>query len=439
MKKIKILGSILLFLVLIPVASFSVSLDEAIDMAIKNSEAMKIVISQSDSIKGEADKQISIIKPQLKAEGGYLVLDTNKENPLKKINPTYASMLPPEFFSLFEAPDKEIWASASLSQVVFAGGRIWRSIQLKKNLYEQADILVRSSKKEIKALVKLSYYGVLLQKALVEVMKDRFEQRKEELKDAESLRDVGMGTALDVRQAQLALNISTDTLTDGEAKYQEALINFNLALGRSGKDPILNPDGKLERSPTLPENIKKFEEYLNNDTLIDIQALKKEVNSANLQYKIAKGEMFPTVGLIGSIKTSGDETSDMSESWAIGAQLTWDIYNGGLIGAKKAVAISQKKKANDSLIKKRKEYEGLLENLKIQAQSLEKRIKIQEETVVLAKENYNDGREFYRAGTITQTRLSEFNLYYSEARFSLLGVYFKELELLTKIQALIEN
>ena len=95
----------------------------------------------------------------------------------------------------FETPDWLKSASIETSQVLWAGGRIWRSLEFKENLNQLADIREKSGKRDIRREVKLAFYSVLFQKALLEIFEDRVAQREEELRDAEDLRDAGMVTS----------------------------------------------------------------------------------------------------------------------------------------------------------------------------------------------------------------------------------------------------
>ena len=57
----------------------------------------------------------------------------------------------------------------------------------------------------------------------------------------------------------------------------------------------------------------------------------------------------------------------------------------------------------------------------------------------LSRQNYEDAREQYRAGTITLTQLGDFNLGYAEARFILQRLFFSRRGLLNNTEALLED
>ncbi|MBW2368833.1 MAG: TolC family protein, partial [Deltaproteobacteria bacterium] len=94
--------------------------------------------------------------------------------------------------------------------------------------------------------------------------------------------------------------------------------------------------------------------------------------------------------------------------------------------------------AGENLTRKKKELAGEVERIDFNAVALKERAEIQQETVALSRDNYKDARAQYRAGTITLTRLGDFNLAYAEARFLLLRVYFLQQELNSDVLALLE-
>ena len=412
---------ILLLIAFYPSVASAITLEEALSLALKDSEAVRITVQTSEALRADAGKGIAFVKPQAKIGAGYLR--------------TYSTM---EGSPNFETPDWLKSASIETSQVLWAGGRIWRSLELKENLNQLADIREKSGKRDIRREVKLAFYSVLFQKALLEIFEDRVAQREEELRDAEDLRDAGMVTSLDVRQAKLSLNNAIDGLRSGEESCSRAIIDFNIAIGRSGREGLLIPEGRLDRATELEAALKGLEDAFISDILVDIRLASRELVTSRLRYKIAKAEHLPELQLVASAESSNGNTGDMDELYAVGIQLTWNLLDGGLVNAKKAAARAEMRIAEDKLEKTRKELAGIIENFKVSAASLDKRIHLQQESVALSKENYEDARGHYRAGTITQTRLGEVNLAYAEARFNLLRLFFIEHKLLIRIDALLE-
>jgi len=412
---------LLLFLLTTISSVHAITLDEAVTMALEQSESMRIVEESADITRAEGRKAVAFTLPQIDLEGRYL---------RSKIESDIA---------FFEAPEWTKSWTAQASQVVFAGGKIWNSWKLRNSLYDLSDTGRKAGRRDIISGVKISFYNILLHKEELKVFRDRIDQRTEELQDAQDLLDAGMVTSLDVRQAQLSLNNATDQLKAAEEAYTNAQVDFNVLLGRSGGGDLLTPEGVLGRATGLNDTISLLDGALQEETLIDIQLAKNDQTASRMRYRIANGDYLPTLALIGYAQTSNETFGETVDIYAAGFQLSWNILNGGLSTANRASALSELHVSENKLEKMKKELSGTINIFRVTASSLDERIALQEESVVLSEKNYEDAREQYRAGTITQTRLGDFNLSYALARFNLLRLYYLENELHIKAASLLED
>ncbi len=416
------LCSLFFILSMIPFSANAITREAAIQYALEKSESMRIVEESAKSVRAEAQKVTAFTKPQISLESLYLEMGDNSDpNPF------------------FETPDRNMSAEIVGSQLLFAGGRIWRSLELEKKLWNRADLQYSTGKRDIVKGVKMAFDTVLLEQAVMDILTDRLRQRQNELDDAKDLREAGMVTSLDVRQAMLNLNFAQDALKEEETSYREALIDFNLSLGRSGEEDPWIPEGKLEEIPNMEILLGRLKTAFSNGKLLDIVTKKNQADAAELSYEIAKGEGLPAVALVASGKMDGDELDETDESWNLGIQLNWNIFDGGLVRAKTASALSELRMADENLKKTEKMLAGEIEKIGITIRSYEERIRLQREAVNLSRQNYEDAREQYRAGTITLTQLGDFNLGYAEARFILQRLFFSRRGLLNNTEALLED
>lgn len=402
----------------------AITREEAIQYALKNAEHIEIVRQSAQQLRETGKQRVAFLKPQLNLMGGYARLDTNAPDiPIPEL----------------QYPEKDMSAQAEFSQLLYAGGRIRRSLELEKNLYRQADQLEISGIRNVVMVVKSAFDSVLFHKAAVEIFKDRFLQSLRELEDAQNLWEVGMVTLLDVRQARLNLNFTHDAMKRGETAYTDALIEFNTALGRSVGNEWLIPEGMLEELDSLDDAISQLYEMIDQEALIDIELRKTELETARINHRIAQGAYYPEFMFFSSATTRGESRSEMDESWNVGLQMRWNILDGGLTRARTAEAASQLISARENLAKAKKSLYGRIEQIALNHESLKERKLLQEEAVMLARKNYEDAREQYLSGTITLTTLGEFNLRYAEARFNLIGIYFSERQLVVEAEAILEN
>ncbi len=415
---------LILLLCLIPAISFAITREASVEYALEKSEAIRITTESANVLRGESQQATAFTKPQVTLNGAYTEMGDNKaESPIPYLN----------------SPDRNIAGEVTASQLLYAGGRIWRTLELGQNLNQQADIRETSGKRDIRKQVRMAFDAVLYQDAAIAILRDRLSQRQAELEDANDLRDAGMVTPLDVRQAKLNVNFAENELKSGEAAYQEALINFNLAIGRSGDDELLAPEGDLRNVPNLNAVLTSLDTALSEQDFLDVESAKTAAEAARLNYKIAHGQGLPEVLFVSTGKSDGEESDEMDESWTAGVQVRWNLFDGGLVRAKKASAQAEMQQATENLSRTRKGMAGEVEKIRVNIRSLEERIMLQQEAVELSQKNYEDARGHYRAGTITLTRLGEFSLSYAEARFNLLRLFFLQREQLISAEALLEK
>lgn len=417
---------IVLMLLLMPVSAGAVTRDAAVRYALTHAEDLRIARETAETLRARGDGAAAFTYPQATLESSYIELDDNRESL-------------PAMFSAFESPSRDISAGFRASQLLFAGGRIRSSRALRETLYKQATIRDRIAEREVRRTVKLTFDAALFEQAVLEIVRDRLDQRYEELRDARDLWEAGMVTSLDVRQAELNVNSARTDLEAERSAFRETLITFNLALGRSGTAELWLPEGSLARIPDAAPLLIALRQALTDDGLLDIRALETERQAARQSYRIADGEKWPELALVSTGTTSGEDQDDMDESWSLGLTLTWYLLDGGRIAANTARARSELRIAEETLSKTRKALAGDIETLTDKVRSVRDRIGIQEESATLSEKNYEDARSQYRAGTITQVQLGVFGLSFAESRFRLQRLRFQLRELITTVEALLED
>ncbi|MFC1769862.1 TolC family protein [Nitrospirota bacterium] len=407
---------------LLSAPAWGISLEDAQNEALRNSESAHIGQYRTEAMRQSARQSSASVKPQVRFSGNALKMGTNAED-----NP------------LIPYPETEISATIEGSQLLWAGGRLYKSLHLERTIKTQSTLLGAIYKRDIRTQVRNAYYGAMLRASLLHILEDRVLQRQRELRDASDLRAAGMVTSLDVRQARLNLNLSEDALLEGQNDYRDSLVELTLVMGRdvdTGTFP--EPDGELQRAADLISKVGLLHKAVENQEVLTLRQANAQMQAAELSYGIARTGRIPELSLIGTATSSGEDTSEMSEQWAAGLRLSIPIFDGGLISSSKAKAHAEYSAAKEQLSQIRKSLLAEAVRLNIKAHSMEERISLKEENMWLAEQNYEDARGQYREGMITLTNLEAFNLAYAETRFQLMRQYWEQQGLMTRILALLE-
>ncbi len=419
---------VLALVVVSPVMSEAITLDEAIKMALAEGEDARIAEQEALMVKAVGRQKTAFAGPQLELGASYMEMGTNAEpNPY------------------FTTPEKDYSYGAEASQLIWSGGRLIKSFQLRRSTDKQSVLARLSGRRDVRREVTIAYHEVLFREAVLDLLRDRVAQREQELMDAEDLELAGMVTLLDVRQARMNLNLSQEQLKAAQVDRARALVDFSVLLGRKvepfGEDVpegTLMPEGRLTRTEGLDETLDALVDGAPKGMLLDVRMLKERLRQADLEYAMSWGARLPEVRVVGTWERSGQQQDDMDEEWTAGVVLSMSIMDGGLRRSTQARAKSEKRAAEATLEKAYKEFSGLVETMRLEARSLDERIGLKQEARQMTEENYADARGQYRAGTITLTRLGEFSLAYAESRFGLLELYYLEQRLLAEARSLLK-
>lgn len=400
----------------------AITLKDSIAKALESSDQAGVIKEEKNYSNAEAEKIDGFTKTQIDTSVKYYELGTTAEE-----SPFIAT------------PDRQMTTGITASKLLWAGDRINQSHSLKKDLKGLARLEESSMKRDLAKQVSSAFVDVLYQQARLDVLQDRVKQRSDELSDATDFFGAGMVTNLDVREAKLQLHVAKDDLRSGESQFHTALVDFNLTLGEGADHDLMVPEGMLVRPQGLNEKLLKLETFYKERKQIDVKKAEEAVNISQRSLNLAKDEAKPVVSLVAGTEYGGEKVADMEASWNVGAQLTWNFYDGGTIDAGIASARARQRSSKATLNQAEKSLSGTLNKLKTEVESLNRRIALQEETVALSNGNYEDARRLYGTGTMTLTRLGDFNLLYAEARFNLLQLYYLENVISIEVDSLLNE
>lgn len=397
-------------------SSLAIELKEAQRLARRYSDQAQIINSQRDHDDAVARQTTSFIRPQLQGYARWMDLDSNDSN------------------LLTAPPEREIAAGAKATQLLFAGGRIWNSVQLQSNLEQLAQLQQTGEQRTLEFDVAIGYIDVQRQQQIEIIATDRLTQRQQEFDDAQALFEVGSAPFLDVREARLAVQQAQNDLQAVESNLFVAITTFNRLLGRSTNDILLTPTQAFTRQPQIDRLLQQLQQQIKDNDQLNQLLSATNHDISKQQQQISKGEFWPTLSLVASGESYGTHRDTMNESTAIGLQLDWAILSGGETRAKTAQAQATRQRTRALKHKIDKQLLITYANLQRQHHDLLKQMERQQQSVQLAKDNYEDSRALYTEGSITLSHLGQFNLAYAENRFSLTQLLYNHNQLFHRLQ-----
>ena len=400
---------------------YAIELKEAQRIARLYSDQAQVISAERQIDNASAAQTVSFTKPQLNGYAAWVKIDSDANNPWET------------------TPRRAISAELQASQLLFAGGSIWHSWALNDSLQQLAVLKNHSHIRQLEYNVAMAFLAVQQQQQIYQIAEDRVQQRQQELEDATVLFDLGMVAQLDKREALLALQQAQNDLQATDSQLFVTITNFNQLLGRSASEKQLIPSTTLAQLSDTDSLLKTLADQIANSSQLDIVTSQLDTTISNQQQHIASSEYWPTVAATASGGTSGDHHTERDDTWTVGLQLDWNLINGGATRAKTAQAQARAMQSRARQQQIYKQLTGYCAKLQQQHHDLLAQLKRQRQTVELAQENYADARALYAAGSITITRLGQYNLAFAESRFNLTQLLYAHNRLYHEIRRLIEE
>lgn len=328
-------------------------------------------------------------------------------------------------YSPFRRPgdDRTLYAfSGQASQLLFDFGGV-RAARLTADAQRDAGRAERDLvHRDLAYTTRNTVTGVLFARKLVEIAEARIAQRTSERDDAAARFRAGLAAESEKRQGDIAVANAEDGKFQAEAGLESRI----LALAELVVEPrpAIAVTGVLVRPAELLSWLAKSE--ANIDHGAELAAFAAERRTQQAQLASQEAARWPTISAFAGGGYRGAETNDLDDGWEAGLRLDWSLYDGGerYALARAARLDVQAVSAQSEATRLARQREAA--DLRQRAESLARRIDLQQQVVELAEKNYQDIRAQYNAGTVTQTRVNEANLVVFEARFAHANLVYQE-------------
>ena len=295
-------------------------------------------------------------------------------------------------------------AGVTYNQNIFDGGKWWNNIHLAKNSLITAIYDQNLTRQGVIANVTEKFYNVLKAKELLNVYKVSLKNSQEQLVKTEEMYKIGQVAKKDLFKAQVSEGNDRLNVIRQRSMILLAISDLNIAIGQS-----------LNTSIEIYEEEYKTPEYVEKEAAInkaitsnqEYNSLIAQKTSAFLQYKIARGDRFPTLSSTFSYYRGGPELSRTYEEfdkwW--NTDLTFNLSFPLFDGFRRKTNIQQKllnfNIYEDRIEQKKIELASRVENLILTLDTYREMIEINELNILSAKEDLRLAQEMYRLNSAT--------------------------------------
>ncbi|MEJ7643304.1 MAG: TolC family protein [Chryseolinea sp.] len=308
--------------------------------------------------------------------------------------------------------------SVQLNWLVFDGLRMFATLERLSQINEQGELNVKNQMVNTVAEVVLNYYNVVRQKQQLNAIQEQMSVSEERVRLADRRLQVGTGAKPELLQAKVDLNAQRTLVLQQQIIITQLKDQLNGLV--SNKLPSV-----FDVSDSIIIDLSLQQEQISNDvvrTSYNLQSYKKSIDIAELLLRERKGERYPFISLTSSYNFSETNNAvavnqftllyNQNQGYNYGIGVTLPIING--FSNRRSI-----QQARLTLNRQRILYDQALTNVDVGIKNAyvnydnsKKVLLIEEENILLAKENlYITLETFKRSGnTFIEVRTAQQSL-----------------------------
>ena len=267
-----------------------ITLQDAINLSIKNSKNLKISSARIDEAAAAVKEAYNNQLPDFKLSGSYLrISSANVDLKTKKDSAGNAGRTP--------KISSAAYGIANLSLPLYAGGRIRYGIESSKYLAQAAKLDADNDKEAVIFNTTNAYINLYKAEAAVSIVKENLQTSLSRDTNFSNLEKNGLLARNDLLKSQLQTSNIELSLLDAENNLSLANVNMNLMLGIPENTTLVIDSTFINEAQT----IKSFADYemLALQNRKDVQALSFRKKAAITGIRSARAEAYPTIALTG--------------------------------------------------------------------------------------------------------------------------------------------
>jgi outer membrane protein len=391
-----------------PGAAQLVSVEEAVELALEKNFDVRVQRATAASAFNDNRFAFGAFLPQLNAQGSYTKAVNNSNNLPFPSASTPNPVESPHSGIRITNPN----ASAQLFWPIFDGSKMFATRQRIAELANLGEVNVKNQMMNSVAAVITNYYNIVRQKQQLEAIHVLIEVNEERVKLAEKKLQVGTGSKPELLQAKVDYNANRILALQQETLIQQLKDQLNGLLGMGLPDVY-------EISDTIPINLNLTMEEIISDvenTNQTLLAAKKNIRIAEIAVWENKAARSPVVALNAGYFYN-------KQSWAAvitpGVTQQFTRTNGFNYGVSISVPIMNNLNVNRLINQTRITSDRMkivydqqkaiaivgIRNAFVSYENAKKMLNIEEENILVAKENVFIALESFKRGVATYIEL----------------------------------
>jgi len=377
-----------------------VTLNEAIDLSIKNSKQLKVDRARIEQVSAQVKQAIQKRLPDASVTGSYIYLNNPIVNLKTKNNSNGNGGSAPAAPKVNQAAYGILNASLPL----YAGGRIRYGIESSKYLAQAVELDAENNKEEVIENTIEAYINLYKSETAVKLYNENLLQAEQRVKEFANLEKNGLLARNDLLKVQLQASNVELALLDARNNWELANVNMDLMLGIPESTILVSDSSIISQNFSVNTLDVYVQSALKNRK--DIEALGLRKQAADVGVRAVKGELLPSIALTGGyIAADVPGVLSIANAANIGLGIKYDIGSLWKTRAKVDEAEGRSKELVAT-------QELVIDNIRLQVNkaylnwlSSQKKISVYLKAIEQADENYRIVKNKYTNGLATVTDL----------------------------------
>lgn len=380
-----------LFLLLVGFSlSLAITLQEAVDLALKNNISTKLSLLDIQKAEENIKRARAGILPQVSFSytytrlGGDLAFGFTPKN---------------RHSYLFEV-DQTLFNSA-----------VFESLKLSKEQRELQSLIYEDVRAEVSFQTKQLFYALLYKREVVRLLEENVKYWEENYKEVEAKFKAGILPKVELMRVKAQWEGSKAELESAKSDYQKSLEDFKRFIGYEGS---MEPQGELR----YVEYQEKDYEGLLLEKSTSIKVSRKSLDVLQRAIEVQKAQYYPSLEAFATYQgnTAKVENSEkMLDGYTFGIRLNYRIFDGFLREATIAQAKIDLLKQVESLKDVERGQRAELSKVLLDIKSIREQIRAAELNLEASKEALRLSTERYKYGIATQLEVLEAASNYNNA------------------------
>ncbi len=388
-----------------------ITLEEAVSLALQNSDASKIADATVTSAEGLLNTTKNLQYPDVDISGQYryltgadIKLQIPESSATSGTNSGSEPNSQPKVNSL-------LLGQANVSMPIFSGFKLKNTIKSGENLFKAAEYNAKNEKEQIALQTIQNYLNLYKAKKAIELVEENLKSAQQRVTDFTNMEENGLLARNDLLKAKLQQSNIEISLED--AKKNERILNYTLAI------MLKLPENTILE--TEDSNFGKTLGILSSQiSRNDLQALEYKKAASENQIDVARGAYYPSLSIVGGyLALDLNNTITVTNAMNIGVGISYNLSNLFKTNSDIKLAKSKVQELEYTVSMTSDKIKIQVENAKQEYELSKKKFEVYTQSEVQATENYRIVKDKYDNGLSDTNDLLEADVQQLQSKIDL--------------------